>query len=168
MPRRPNELTRAYVGLGANLDQPAVHVRTALVELSELPETVRVGHSRLYRSPPMGPADQPDYVNAVAVLDTGLAPRDLLRGLQAIEARHGRVRGQERWGPRTLDLDLLIFGEWRSADPALTVPHPGIADRPFVLWPLLEVAPDLRVPGLSTVRDLARGLAPLELEGDGA
>ncbi len=167
MPHPSTEPTRAYVGLGSNLGNPAGQVRTALAELADLPATVRVGHSRLYRSPPMGPADQPHYVNAVAVLDTALDPRALLLGLQGIEARHGRVRGQARWGPRTLDLDLLVFGEWCSADPSLTVPHPGIAERPFVLWPLLEVAPDLKVPGLAAVRDLVRGLTPLDLEGDG-
>ncbi len=164
---RSSELTRAYVGLGSNLGDPADHVRTALHELAGLPATTRVGHSRLYRSPPMGPAGQPDYVNAVAMLDTALEPLDLLLGLQALEARHGRARGAVRWGPRTLDLDLLIFGERRSADPGLTLPHPGIADRPFVLWPLLEVAPDLQVPGLGAVRDLVRGMAPLPLEGAG-
>ena len=102
MPSRPREPVRAYVGLGSNLDDPVAQVRSALDELGELPHTLRVAQSSLYRSPPMGPAGQPDYVNAVAVLDTGLEPRALLRELQAIEARHGRVRGAERWGPRTL------------------------------------------------------------------
>ena len=162
MPSRPREPVRAYVGLGSNLDDPVAQVRSALDELGELPHTLRVAQSSLYRSPPMGPAGQPDYVNAVAVLDTGLEPRALLRELQAIEARHGRVRGAERWGPRTLDLDLLVYGDWCSSDPGLTVPHPGIGERPFVLWPLLEVAPGLRVPGLGVVRDLVRGLDPLQ------
>jgi 2-amino-4-hydroxy-6-hydroxymethyldihydropteridine diphosphokinase len=102
----------------------------------------------------MGPADQPDYVNAVAVLETRLSPWRLLAALQGLETWHGRVRGPLRWGPRSLDLDLLVYGDWRSADPRLTVPHPGIADRPFVLYPLHEVEPELEIPGLAAVRDL--------------
>ena len=160
----PTERTRAYVGLGSNLDDPVGHVRQALVDLAALPETACLGHSRLYRSPPMGPSGQPDYVNAVAVLESGLEPRELLAELQAIEARHGRVRVAERWGPRTLDLDLLVYGNWQSTDPTLTVPHPGIAGRAFVVWPLFEIAPDLEIPGLAPVRRLAEALPAAALE----
>jgi 2-amino-4-hydroxy-6-hydroxymethyldihydropteridine diphosphokinase len=103
-------------------------------------------------------------VNAVAVIETGLGPHALLAALQAIEVRHGRVRGLERWGPRTLDLDLLVYGAWRSSDPAITVPHPRIAERAFVLWPLFELAPDLEIPGLAPVRQLVEAVPADALE----
>ncbi len=148
---------RAYVGLGANLDDPAAHVRRALLELDRLPGTRLAAASPLYRSPPLGPADQPDYVNAVARLETVLEPLALLHALQALEAAHGRVRGGERWGPRPLDLDLLLYGGAVIDTPRLTVPHPGLYDRAFVLYPLADIEPQLVFPdGRSLAQALAR------------
>ncbi|UCE89170.1 MAG: 2-amino-4-hydroxy-6-hydroxymethyldihydropteridine diphosphokinase [Pseudomonadota bacterium] len=167
--RRPTDHSKyAWIGLGSNLQDPVNQVRTALVELDAIPDTHLVRHSRLYRSAPMGPADQPDYINAVAMLETTLSPRGLLDELRAIESRHGRVRGGPRWGPRTLDLDLLLFGERRIAQADLTVPHPGLHVRAFVLYPLVEIAPDLTIPGHGRVRDLAdrcdgEGVEPLDI-----
>lgn len=157
----------AYVGLGSNLDEPVVQVRRALVALEALPQTRLVARSSLYRSPPMGPPDQPDYVNAVAALLTALPAAELLAALQAIEAAQGRRRDGPRWGPRTLDLDLLLYGDLALNSETLVLPHPGLAERPFVLVPLLEVAPGLRVPGGSPVAQLATrvgggGLARLD------
>ena len=139
---------RAWIGLGSNLDGPEAQLQRALEALDRLPRSRVVACSSFYRSAPMGPADQPDYVNAVAALDTGLSPLELLDALQAVEAAQGRVRGPERWGPRTLDLDILLYGAERIDTPRLKVPHPGMAQRPFVLWPLAEVAPGLEIPGL--------------------
>lgn len=136
----------AYVGLGSNLEQPEGQLRRALDELSRLPGTRLSAHSGLYRNPPMGPVPQPDYVNAVAALETILAPLELLDRLQAVEQAHGRVR-IERWGPRTLDLDLLLYAERIIDEPRLQVPHPGLHERPFVLYPLAEIAPQLTIPG---------------------
>ncbi len=158
---------RAYVGLGSNLGDPPRQIRSALDALEGIPHTHLVAHSSLYLTPPMGPRDQPDYVNAVAAVDCGLGPHALLEALQAIESRHGRVRGLERWGPRTLDLDLLLFGILRHSDEWLTLPHPGITQRAFVLCPLHEIAPELVVPGAGRVSDLVvrvsgQGLRRLE------
>lgn len=138
----------AYIGLGANLDDPARHVREAINALGGIPGCRLVKASRLYRSSPMGPQDQPDYVNAVAKLSVDLNPHRLLDELQAIEAAHGRVRKPDmRWGPRTLDLDILLYGDRTMDDGRLTIPHPGLCVRPFVFVPLLEIEPALRVPG---------------------
>lgn len=142
----PAAPVRAYVGLGSNLDGPAKRLCRAFEALAALPATALIARSSLYRSAPMGPADQPDYVNAVAALDTELAPEALLDALQAIERTQGRVRGPERWGPRTLDLDLLLYGQRRIDTPRLQVPHPGLGERNFVLYPLQEIAPELRLP----------------------
>ncbi len=139
---------RAWIGLGSNLDGPEAQLQRAFKALDGLPRSRVVARSSFYRSAPMGPADQPDYVNAVAALDTGLSPLELLDALQAVEAAQGRVRGPERWGPRTLDLDILLYGAERIDTPRLKVPHPGMAQRPFVLWPLAEIAPGLEIPGL--------------------
>jgi 2-amino-4-hydroxy-6-hydroxymethyldihydropteridine diphosphokinase len=128
----------------------------ALSELAQLPSTELLHYSRLYRSAPLGPVDQPDYVNAVAVLDTRLDPHELLAALQALEHVHGRMRAGMRWGPRTLDLDLLVFGDLRLSSESLTVPHPGIAERDFVLRPLAEIAPALEIPGLGPVQALLK------------
>jgi 2-amino-4-hydroxy-6-hydroxymethyldihydropteridine diphosphokinase len=152
MPERP--AVSAFIGLGSNLDDPRRQVGRALEELAGLPETTLAAQSGLYRSAPMGPADQPAYINAVARLETRLAPEALLDALQAIEARHGRVRAGDRWGPRTLDLDILLYGDARIDSPRLRVPHPGLAARNFVLQPLAELAPDLDIPGLGPLRDL--------------
>ena len=139
---------RAYVGMGSNLDDPVVRLQRAFGELDDMPDTRLVACSKLYGNPPMGPPSQPDYVNAVAALDTTLSPHELLAALHAIERAHGRIRNGEGWGPRTLDLDLLLYGSSCIDEPGLRVPHPGIAARPFVLVPLSEVAPEpLAVPG---------------------
>jgi len=138
---------RAFVGLGSNLEDPARQVRRAFGALAELPATRLVQRSALYRSPPLGPPGQPHYVNAVAALETGLTPRALLAALQALEARQGRVRAGVRWGPRTLDLDLLLYGAQCLCEEGLTVPHPHLHERAFVLYPLHEVAPCLEIPG---------------------
>lgn len=148
-------MTRAFVGIGSNLDDPAAQVHRAIQALGAIAGSSCVAASRRYRNPPMGPADQPDYVNAVAALDTTLPPHDLLAALQALEAEAGRERNGRRWGPRPLDLDLLLYGESRIDTADLTVPHPGLTVRPFVLVPLAEIEPDRWVPGAGRVADLA-------------
>ncbi|GGO88584.1 2-amino-4-hydroxy-6-hydroxymethyldihydropteridine pyrophosphokinase [Marinobacterium nitratireducens] len=139
------EAIRCYIGLGSNLGDPRAQVERALQELAGLPRTVRVCHSSLYRSDPVGPPGQPDYVNAVACLDTRLEAHALLDELQALERLHQRVR-LERWGPRTLDLDLLLYGDQSIDSERLQVPHPYLTERGFVLWPLAEIAPRLQLP----------------------
>ena len=144
----------AYVGIGSNLQSPIEQVTTAMAELQHLPDSVVTQTSSLYRSSPMGPADQADFINAVAALMTRLTPHELLANLRKIEDAHDRDRAAERWGPRTLDLDLLVFSDRVVSDDILIVPHPGIAQRNFVLLPLCELAPHLEVPGLGTVTAL--------------
>ena len=155
---------KAYVGLGANLQDPAAQVRRALEELGSISRSRLLDRSPLYRSPPLGPADQPDYVNAVAALETELDPLDLLAELRAIERRHGRQRDGSRWGARTLDLDLLLYGDRILDTPELTLPHPGLHERAFVLYPLFDVAPELQVPGRGGVRELRQGLGDVRIE----
>jgi len=140
----------AYIGLGSNLDTPIAQVERALAALAMLPESRLVVASSLYRSDPLGPAGQPDYINAVAELHTRLAPLDLLDALQAQELAQRRVR-LEHWGPRTLDLDLLLYGAMRIDLPRLQVPHPQMLRRNFVLLPLVEIAPGLQLPDGSPI-----------------
>lgn len=128
-----------YVALGSNLDDPLRQLRDATAALKDLPRTRLLAVSRAYASAAVGPGEQPDYLNAAARMDSGLAPVDLLDALQAIEARHGRVRGQ-RWAARTLDLDLLLYGAESMETERLTLPHPRMTERNFVLYPLREVA----------------------------
>ncbi len=135
-----------YVGLGSNLADPQAQLNRALYELAEIPDTKLIACSTFYQSPPVGPQDQPDYLNAVAHLETALAAGKLLQELQRIEAAHGRKR-EVRWGARTLDLDLLLYGDETMDTPQLQVPHPEMTRRNFVLYPLLELAPDLEIPG---------------------
>lgn len=160
MPEQPGDIPDvvAYIGLGANLDDPARHVRRAVAELAALPQSKFGAVSRFYRTAPVGPRDQPDFVNAAVRLDTGLAPRTLLAALQDIERAHGRVRDGRRWGPRTLDLDILLYGDRSERQAGLTLPHPEIGRRAFVLVPLLDVAPPtLRIPGQGILAELLRG-----------
>jgi 2-amino-4-hydroxy-6-hydroxymethyldihydropteridine diphosphokinase len=142
---------RAYVGLGGNLADPAAQLRAAVAELGRLPQTQAVACSSFYRSAPVGLADQPDFINAVCRLHTALAPEALLEALLAIERVHGRVRAGARGGPRTLDLDLLMYGAEVRHTAALTLPHPRLHERAFVLAPLAEIEPDLVVPGCGPV-----------------
>ncbi len=151
----------AYVGLGSNINSPLQQLEQALQHLQRLPDTRLVAKSSPYRSKPFGPVAQDDFCNAVAALLTTLPAADLLAELRKIEAVQGRER-RERWGPRTLDLDLLIYGQQIIATESLTVPHPGIAERAFVLQPLLEVAPDLNMPGLGRVGNLWQTLNDAE------
>ena len=144
----------AYIGVGSNLGDPRTQVLQAFSKLAELASTRVVLTSPIYRSRPFGPVKQPDFANAVVGLLTQLEPLELLAGLQAIEAAQGRPRERERWGPRIIDLDLLVYGQRRLADPDLTVPHPGIVERNFVLYPLADIAPDLEIPGLGRVTEL--------------
>ena len=141
----------AYIGIGSNLDDPIVQVTQAIAELADVPDSFFCGVSSLYRSSPMGSVEQPDYINAVAALVTRLEPKELLQNLREIEDKHDRRRTGERWGPRTLDLDLLAFSDVVTSDEVLTLPHPGIAERNFVLLPLCELAPHLEIPGLGSV-----------------
>lgn len=149
----------AYVGIGSNLDGPVARVRAAFAALGELRDTRLEACSSLYAGPPLDGSDQPEYVNAVAGLLTRLAPEALLAALLGIEARAGRVRDAAlRWAPRTLDLDLLGYGERRVRAVGLEVPHPGVATRNFVLLPLAEVAPGLWLPGVGPVAAAAQRL----------
>jgi 2-amino-4-hydroxy-6-hydroxymethyldihydropteridine diphosphokinase len=147
--------TIAYIGLGGNLDNTLELIASARRAIAAVPGIRELAFSSLYRSAPMGNVDQPDFVNAVIAVETYLAPHDLLKVLQMIEVSHGRVRTGLRWGPRTLDLDLLIYGHQQISDESLTVPHAGIADREFVLYPLAEIAPpNLAIPGCGVLSNL--------------
>ncbi|HXZ52203.1 MAG TPA: 2-amino-4-hydroxy-6-hydroxymethyldihydropteridine diphosphokinase [Burkholderiales bacterium] len=155
--------TTAYVGLGSNLDGPRAHVMRALEELARLPGTRLVRRSALYRSAPLASTAQPDYVNAVAQLETVLDPRRLLEELSAIEARHGRERPFPN-APRTLDLDLLLYGQTVLASPELTLPHPRMHERAFVLGPLAEIEPGALIPGRGRVDELMRACRGQHIE----
>lgn len=155
-------LHRAVVGLGSNLAQPRGQLVRALGALDALPRSRVIARSACYRTAPVGYEDQPDFVNAVVMLETELSPRDLLAALLDIERGQGRVRAAPN-GPRTLDLDLLVYDDRHIDEPGLTVPHPRMHERAFVMVPLAEIAPDMALPGRNeSVRDLAWRLAGLQ------
>ncbi len=141
----------AFIGLGSNLEDPHSQLQRAFAELGRLPETRLVARSSLYRSAPLGYPDQPEFVNAVAEIETALTPQALLQALLQIERRHGRER-TFRNAPRTLDLDVLLYDDKQLHEHGLTIPHPQMHLRAFVLHPLLEIAPDAVIPGMGTVR----------------
>lgn len=150
----------AYIALGSNLDQPEMQVARALEALARLPATRLQLRSSSYRSRPFGPVAQPDFVNAVAAVLTQLDAHALLHELKSLETRLGRAAPVVRWGPRLIDLDLLVYGRTRCSDDTLTLPHPGLAQRDFVLVPLAEICPSLDVPGVGRVSALAQALGP--------
>jgi len=150
-------LNRAFVGLGANIGEPVAQLESALRALARLPESTLVSTSSFYQSPPWGIDAQPPFVNAVAALSTSLAAEQLMASLLAIEQVAGRQRSM-RWGPRVLDLDLLVFGDLVINQPGLRVPHPHLHQRAFVLVPLHEIAPTLEVPGLGSIFSLLQSV----------
>ena len=154
----------AYVGLGSNLDRPAEQVEGAIEELAGIDATRVVARSSLYRSAPLGGIEQPEFVNAAVALLTRLDAPALLVELHNIERRRGRVRDGTRWGPRVIDLDLLVYSDRVVNEPDLILPHPGIAERNFVLLPLTEIAPELRVPGVGRLANLAVDTNEPEIE----
>ena len=143
-----------YIGLGANLNDPVQQLRSALSAISCIPDSQLIQYSSFYSSQPLGPSEQPEYVNAVAALNTSLAPEELLKKLQSIELEQGRMRKAERWGPRTLDLDIILFGQHIINTELLTVPHYHFHLREFVLYPLYQIAPQLVLPDGKTVKEL--------------
>ncbi len=151
-----------YIGVGSNLDSPQDQVSKAIAALSSLRDTILIAESGLYRSAPMGPAGQPDFVNAVVGLLTKTSARELLTQLHEIERTLGRDRGGDRWGPRRIDLDLLAYAAQVIDEEDFAVPHPGIAKRNFVLLPWQEIAPTFRVPGQGEVAVMAAGISKSE------
>lgn len=147
-------MTLAYIALGSNLASPLDQVNAAITAIGEIPQSRIVAVSSLYRTPPLGPQDQPDYLNAAVALETELAPEALLDHTQRIELQQGRVRKAERWGPRTLDLDIMLFGELTLNTPRLTVPHYDMKNRGFMLWPLFEIAPECVFPDGTSLRSV--------------
>jgi len=156
-------MTLAYIALGANIGDPVATLRAAFAALGDLPDSRLVAASSLYRTAPIGLAGQPDFINAVAAVDTALTPEALLDALLAIEAEFGRVRLQ-RNGPRTLDLDLLLHGQCEMHSPRLTLPHPRLHLRAFVLHPLAEIAPELALPGRGSVAAWLPAVANQDIE----
>jgi 2-amino-4-hydroxy-6-hydroxymethyldihydropteridine diphosphokinase len=154
----------AYVALGSNLGDPVAQLRGALLRLGQLPQTRLVARSQLWRSQPFGPVAQPDFVNAAAGLLTRLEPAGLLAELQAIERAMGRTAPRVRWGPRLIDLDLVACGTGSLEQPGLSLPHPGVHERNFVLYPLAEFAPALWIAGRGRVSRLAADIGPGGLE----
>lgn len=150
---------RAFIGLGGNVGDAPATLQSALAALAGLPQTRLLAASRLYRTAPVGGIAQADFSNAVAELESGLGAADLLQALLAIERAHGRDRQREqRWGPRTLDLDLLLYGDEIMALDGLIVPHPRMAERRFVLEPLLEIAPQIQIPGIGSAAEALQRL----------
>lgn len=147
-------MTLAYIAIGSNLASPLEQVNAAVQALGDIPQTRVVALSSFYRTPPLGPQDQPDYLNAAIALETVLSAEALLDNTQRIELQQGRVRKEERWGPRTLDLDIMLFGDAVINTERLTVPHYDMKRRGFMLWPLFEIAPDLIFPDGETLSDL--------------
>ncbi len=165
-------MIRAYIALGSNLNNPIQQLHQALQALKNLLHSELQQVSRFYQNPPMGPQDQPDYINAVAALNTDLEPLELLEQLQQIENQQGRQRDlKRRWGERTLDLDILLYGDQCIENERLTVPHPGLTTRYFYLFPLHEIAPDLRLPNGELLvsclpHESKELLVPVSLEGE--
>jgi len=153
-------VTRVYIAIGSNLASPLEQVNAALAALAEIPDSQIVAVSPFYRTPPLGPPDQPDYLNAAVALDTDLAPETLLDHTQRIELQQGRERKAHRWGPRTLDLDIMLFGDRQIATPRLTVPHYDMKNRAFMLLPLVHIAPDVCFPDGVKVADILANLDP--------
>ncbi len=147
-------MIRAFIAIGSNLGDSVTQAQNAITALSEIDGVDVIKASSLYSSTPMGPQDQPDYINAVVEIATTLSPLDLLDCTQAIELAHGRVRKDERWGPRTLDLDILLYGDLIHDCERLTVPHYGMKVREFVLYPLAEIAPDFILPDQTALSSL--------------
>ncbi|MCW8332283.1 2-amino-4-hydroxy-6-hydroxymethyldihydropteridine diphosphokinase [Vibrio sp. SCSIO 43135] len=146
----------AYIAVGSNLADPVTQANNAIEALKSLPRSEFLQASMLYSSTPMGPQDQPDYINAVVAIKTELAPLELLDSTQTIEQEQGRVRKDERWGPRTLDLDIILYGNEVIDSERLTVPHYGMKEREFVLYPLAEIAPNLQLPDGTELRELLK------------
>lgn len=144
-------MTLAYIAIGSNLASPLEQVNAAIQALGEIPESRIVALSSFYRTPPLGPQDQPDYLNAAVALETTLLPEALLNHTQRIELQQGRVRKAERWGPRTLDLDIMLFGDQVIHTERLTIPHYDMKNRGFMLWPLFEIAPECVFPDSITL-----------------
>ena len=160
--------TIALIGLGGNLGDAAATLRLAFQELDALPNTRLLRASRLYRSHAWGRTDQPDFINAVAMLETKLGARELLDAMLGIEHDAGRERhAEERWGPRTLDLDLLLYGDAVIDEPGLHVPHPHLHERDFALVPLVEIAPDAMIPGIGAARAALAAMEPTGIEALG-
>lgn len=150
-------MTVAYIAIGSNLASPLEQVNAAVQAIGDIPESRIIALSSFYRTPPLGPQDQPDYLNAAVAIDTALDAHTLLDHTQRIELQQGRVRKAERWGPRTLDLDIMLFGNEEIRTGRLTVPHYDMKNRGFMLWPLFEIAPELRFPDGSSLQNcLAR------------
>ncbi|WP_394808790.1 2-amino-4-hydroxy-6-hydroxymethyldihydropteridine diphosphokinase [Nitrosomonas sp.] len=160
MRKKPSQ---AFIALGSNLENPISQIQQAFDDLKQLPETCLISHSSLYKSTPIGRLDQPDFINAVALIETHLAPHELLNALLAIELQHGRVR-ESLNAPRTLDLDILMYDNLEYRDEALTLPHPRISQRAFVLKPLMEIAPDCAIPGHGHIAPLLAACNEQKLE----
>ena len=146
-------MTIAYIGLGSNMNSPKQQIKSAIESIEKIAAIQVLMVSSLYKSKPMGPQNQHDYINAVAKIDTDLIPYELLECMQDIENDQGRIR-KERWGPRTLDLDILLFGQQQIETPTLTIPHYGMRQREFVLYPLYEIAPSLIFADGCTLKQL--------------
>lgn len=144
----------AFIGMGSNLSSPLLQLQQAVDAMAALQGVSLQAVSHCYQSLPMGPSDQPDYVNAVAQLNVNLSCRDLLKALQKIELDQGRARNNQRWGPRTLDLDILLYGDHIIDQPDLVVPHYGMKEREFVIWPLADIASELRLPCGTSLQSL--------------
>jgi 2-amino-4-hydroxy-6-hydroxymethyldihydropteridine diphosphokinase len=153
-----------YLGLGANLNAPKQQLDNAVIALKNLPNSAFICVSHYYASKPMGPQDQPDYINAVVHIKTHLQPEQLLDLTQEIELSHGRVRKEERWGARTLDIDILLFDDKMINTTRLTVPHYGLCEREFVIYPLLEIAPELILPSGQALKVIAQDLPLNDLQ----
>lgn len=151
-------MTQAFIAIGSNLASRLEQVNAAVQAMGDIPQTRVVALSAFYRTPPLGPQDQPDYLNAAIALDTTLSADALLDHTQRIELQQGRVRKAERWGPRTLDLDIMLFGDEVIHSERLTVPHYDMKRRGFMLWPLFEIAPLLTFPDGETLRAVLQQL----------
>ncbi len=151
-------MTLVYIAVGSNLSDPVAQANHAIEALKSLPKSRFIAASSLYSSTPMGPQNQPDYINAVVSVETELSPLELLDCTQAIEQEQGRVRKDQRWGPRTLDLDILLFGNQQIDSERLIVPHYGMHVREFVLYPLHEIAPMLQLPDGTMLKELLKSV----------